>query len=131
MFTRWALFQLPCPILNFKKDPDGEYWCSTRTRKTGRRKHQHVKGGNWGYCQPGCDVAPLQVIYLISNIKNVSMIYHIMCISNFLYIDFFFKLLYSQLLHRGQWQNLQKSGKIRLKLSVLGIIATKSFGTKI
>lgn len=39
-------------------DPDGRYWCSTKTIQGGKRKGQHLKGGNWGYCQPGCDIEP-------------------------------------------------------------------------
>ena len=38
------------------QDPEGEYWCSTRTDS----KNKHVGGGgHWGYCKPGCDVKPV------------------------------------------------------------------------
>ena len=53
MFVR-SFYDLTAQFL-FKQDPKGRYWCSTKTGKRGKRKDQHLKGGNWGYCQPGCD----------------------------------------------------------------------------
>jgi len=38
------------------KDPDGEFWCSTRVN---RRTREHIGGkGHWGYCKPGCENKP-------------------------------------------------------------------------
>ena len=38
------------------KDPDGEFWCSTRVNP---RTRVHIGGkGYWGYCKPGCEVLP-------------------------------------------------------------------------
>merc|ERR1719295_642046 len=31
-----------------------------RPAKKGKWKHRHLKGGNWGYCQPGCNVEPIK-----------------------------------------------------------------------
>ena len=33
-----------------------------QTLQSGKRKDQHLKGGNWGYCQPGCDIEPVKII---------------------------------------------------------------------
>ena len=42
--------------LLYKKDPDGEFWCSTRVN---RRTREHIGGkGHWGYCKPGCETKP-------------------------------------------------------------------------
>ena len=43
------------------QDPEGKFWCSTKTGKKGKWKDRHLKGGNWGYCQPGCNVEPIKV----------------------------------------------------------------------
>ena len=40
----------------YEKDPDGEFWCSTRVN---RRTREHIGGkGHWGYCKPGCETKP-------------------------------------------------------------------------
>ena len=38
------------------KDPDGEFWCSTRVN---RKTRNHIGGkGYWGYCKKGCEKLP-------------------------------------------------------------------------
>jgi hypothetical protein len=39
-----------------KGDPDGLFWCSTKT--VGKLRRHRKKGGFWGYCQEGCDKKP-------------------------------------------------------------------------
>ena len=49
-----------------KQDPDGRYWCSTKTGKKGKWKDRHLKG-NWGYCQPGCDSLEFVIKYVFES----------------------------------------------------------------
>ena len=63
------------------KDPDGEFWCSTRVN---RRTREHIGGkGHWGYCKPGCETKPkpketnqvyffIQLKYLMMNLISIS-----------------------------------------------------------